>query len=198
MRLFFALEIPIEVKARISRVQDELRAAVPEGYLRFVKPELLHITLAFLGEVDPGRLPEVKAIAQAITANCTPTHVKFEGIGCFPAWRSPQVIWVGVDEAGVPPTGIKGPLTNLGDQLSKQCSHLGDAKLEASTLLHVTIARSNTRLTRDRARAVAGPVAAKTWTDLGEATVPEILLFESTLGKGPTQHEIIARFPFQA
>ncbi len=198
MRLFFAIDIPIDIKSRIATVQDELRASIPDGYLRFVSPDLLHVTLSFLGEVAADRLQEVIARAQSITSACAPTKINFQGIGCFPAWRSPQVLWVGVDEDGAPPTSFKGPMTNLGNDLSRACSSLGSAEPESSTLLHVTIARSNTKMTPDRAKAVAAPVAAQSWTDLGESKVSEILLFESTLGKGPTRHDVVARFPFKA
>ena len=210
MRLFFAVEVPPDVKARIVDVQNQLRATIPEGYLRYVKPDLLHVTLAFLGEVPADRLPEVNQIATKLASQSPTTKIAFQGIGCFPAWRSPQVLWVGVDEdittgdiatnseLRAPSSGFKkGPLTDLGNQLSNQCADLGDAKLETSTVLHVTLARSNTKLTKDKARTVAEPVNAQSWTDLGEAKVTEILLFESTLGQGPTQHTAIERFPLK-
>lgn len=197
MRLFFAVQVPEEVKTCLLQAQNELRKAIPEGYLRYTRPDLLHATLAFLGEVHQEHLQDLTEVANALCAQTPAIKITFEGIGCFPAWRSPQVLWLGVEEEAADDNKSTGVLTKLGNELSARCSTLGNAKLETTTVLHVTLARSNTKLTRERAKVVSEVAHSLTWTSFGEAEVTEILLFESTLGKGPHEHKIIHRFALQ-
>jgi hypothetical protein len=54
-RIFIALPVPQEVRRGIQRVQEQLRRALPQRCVRWNKPEQLHRTLIFLGNVDAAR-----------------------------------------------------------------------------------------------------------------------------------------------
>ena len=94
MRLFIAIELPEEVKQGIARVQDQLkRSGASAGWTR---PEGIHLTLKFLGEVSDEKVQEIMA-ALAYAAQGTGTlNLSVEGAGAFPQMKNPRVLWVGV------------------------------------------------------------------------------------------------------
>ena len=94
MRLFVALEISAAVRAAIESLIRELKPL--DHSWKWVRAENLHVTLKFLGEVAPGKLPEgIEALRHAPTAG--PVALKFRGLGFFPKERRPSVLWVGMD-----------------------------------------------------------------------------------------------------
>ena len=94
IRSFIAIDIPSEVKSGLSALQNSLRhlgAAVS-----WTRPEGVHLTLKFLGDVDPSSLPDiVKGLHDAV-GSATAFPVIVEGVGLFPNPRRPRVLWVGL------------------------------------------------------------------------------------------------------
>jgi RNA 2',3'-cyclic 3'-phosphodiesterase len=89
MRLFIAIELPDELK----RLLEGMRTDIPGS--RWVPLEQIHLTLAFLGQVDDTALdPLIWALA-AIKA--PGFNLCFSGTGCFPDRRRPRVLWVGLE-----------------------------------------------------------------------------------------------------
>ena len=98
MRLFTAIELTDRARAEIAAEQQRvLEALGPHGRLRLVKPEQMHLTLVFIGEVDDAR---GAAIAQLMTGDVpvAPFRVAFGGIGAFPPRGAPRVLYVNVVE----------------------------------------------------------------------------------------------------
>jgi 2'-5' RNA ligase len=94
MRLFVALEIPEPVRREVRRRMAGLRERLPRA--RWVNPDVLHLTLLFLGEVPPegvaalaGRLGDAFAPFPALP-------LRLAGAGTFPAGRPARVAWIGV------------------------------------------------------------------------------------------------------
>ncbi len=95
-RLFVAITVPERVKARVLDVQEQLRRLLPEPAARWTKPEQLHLTLRFLGNVESAR---AGALTEALRGACSgfgALQLRASGIGFFPRPRSPRVAWVGV------------------------------------------------------------------------------------------------------
>ncbi len=90
MRLFIAINFDDETKARMLDVQDRLRA---KGRGRFTTPENLHLTLAFLGEVDEARLPSLKDVMSSLTV--PRMELRFSHVGCFR--RDSELWWIGAE-----------------------------------------------------------------------------------------------------
>ena len=84
LRLFVACELSDEIRAALARVQDELQNS-GAGNLRWVRPEGIHITLKFLGQVERERVPEVTAaLASMITDRVdrnVQVHLVFGNLG---------------------------------------------------------------------------------------------------------------------
>src|SRR4051812_22284117 len=97
IRLFVAINLPTALKTTLAKVQQDLQSTMNPEMLKTIDSEQLHITLKFLGYVEPSSRPAIeKAIAQACTG-CEHFHLRAERAGCFPGPRSPRVIWVGIE-----------------------------------------------------------------------------------------------------
>src|SRR3979409_1415226 len=101
MRLFIAVPLPPELTGRAAAL---LPAALPA--LKRVRPELMHLTLAFLGWTPDERLNAVVEAAQAAVAGHRAFDLAFAGAGRFPATGRPRVVWLGIGEGKEPLAGL--------------------------------------------------------------------------------------------
>lgn len=94
MRLFIAIELPDEITQGISRVQEQLRkAGASAGWTR---PEGIHLTLKFLGEVPDAKVQEIMQALDGAVKGSGKLTLKVEGAGMFPNVKNPRVLWIGV------------------------------------------------------------------------------------------------------
>ncbi len=93
-RTFIALPIPALLRAKLERLQ-RLIAPSLEG-AKWVVPDMFHVTLAFLGDVDDIDLNRVcKAVAAAVK-DIPPFGLTIKGFGAFPDAGEPRVLWAGL------------------------------------------------------------------------------------------------------
>src|SRR5215813_7147073 len=93
MRIFIALDIPAEIRARMVEFMERARPFASEG--RWARPEGLHVTLKFVGELKDDKLAKIKSALTSVKT--APFDVNFAGAGFFPVAKSPRVFWIGVD-----------------------------------------------------------------------------------------------------
>src|SRR5882672_5354975 len=67
VRLFVALPVSAAVKEELRRLQTELQERLSGDWVRWTRPEQLHLTLCFLGEVEAGR---VEGLIGAVRGVC--------------------------------------------------------------------------------------------------------------------------------
>lgn len=91
MRLFIAAQLPDQVVQALSETSAALRDSV-RG--RYVRPDLFHVTLAFLGEVDPWRVDDVQAALARACAGHQQFDVRLGELGCF-GKRAKATLWQG-------------------------------------------------------------------------------------------------------
>ncbi len=93
-RLFIAAPIDDSVKSNLERVGW---AANARG-VKWVEPENMHLTLAFLGDVEESRIPEVEYVIYAATEGIDePLSLQAQGLGAFPDEEKARVLWAGLD-----------------------------------------------------------------------------------------------------
>jgi len=92
VRLFVAVALPPEVASAAFALLPEVPA------LRRVRPDLMHVTLAFLGTVDDARLDDVIAAAADAAAGQPGFRVSLASLGRFPPGGSPTVAWLGIGQ----------------------------------------------------------------------------------------------------
>ncbi len=173
MRCFVAIDMPQELRDRLVRLQDELRRA--EADVRWVRPETLHLTLRFLGEIDASAASRLGKDLAAEAAGRPPLPISIEGAGLFPT-----VVWVGC-------RGELAPLAAAVDAVARAAGLPADGK---PFVPHVTIGRVKTTRNVERLRAAlpGGP--------LGAFVARELLLVRSTLTPAGPIYEGAGTFPF--
>jgi 2'-5' RNA ligase len=89
MRLFIAIELPDDIKLALGRLRMEIPGA------RWVPEEQMHLTLAFLGEVEETTAEQLTGKLASI--QLTGFELRFSRTGCFPNRQRPRVLWVGLE-----------------------------------------------------------------------------------------------------
>ena len=96
LRIFVAIPVPAAVRNEMVRVQHELQPLAPRGVVRWTKPEQLHLTLQFLGDVSSDRVAGLQESLRTACSGVTPLPLRAQGFGFFPNARSPRVVWIGI------------------------------------------------------------------------------------------------------
>ena len=134
VRAFIAIELTPTILNALGDLQDRLKQDVPPKVVRWVRPQGIHLTLKFLGDV-PGA--QIAAVAEALQEACVP-HAPFSfsigGMGCFPNPRRPRVVWVGVDEPS-------GALARLQRDVERAIGPLGFPPEQRRFSPHLTLGR---------------------------------------------------------
>lgn len=169
MRTFVAVDIDRAVKERLQDLIRELKRH--SAGVRWVKPEGMHLTLKFLGEVSPERIAEVRAVMDAVTDGCAPFTIRVRGTGAFPPnSRSPRVLWSGLER--VP------ELITLQSSLDRALEKLGFSRETRDFRPHLTLGRvrSPRKLT-----PLLEHLRRHQETEFGNVRVGALILFESRL-----------------
>ena len=96
LRTFIAIEFDQEVRDGLSRVQGKFKRSAPDGAVKWVNPEAVHLTLKFLGDTPVSKISKVADALAAACEGLDAFDLSIEGRGCFPNCRRPRVIWVAV------------------------------------------------------------------------------------------------------
>jgi 2'-5' RNA ligase len=175
MRLFIAIELPDEVKTPLGSMQIQIPGS------RWVPREQIHLTLAFLGEVDDTMLTRLTAELSQIRISgfC----LRFTTTGCFPDRRRPRVLWVGLE-----PEPLLESLAILVRRAVLACNIPQE---ERPFSPHITLAR----LKFPAAREVAAFLDYPPKQDLPLVSVQEFVLFQSSLTPQGAIHTAVKVFP---
>jgi len=172
VRLFAAVRLPPEVAARASAVLPRMRA------LRPVEPELMHVTLAFLGAVDDARLDDVIAATREAAATSHAFRLSLDAVGRFPERGSPDVAWLGIGEGSA-------EMGALASALRAALASRGIAFDDKPFRAHVALARVRERADREEAREVSQAIRAAARPGIA-FTADAVSVVESRLSpKGP-------------
>lgn len=168
MRCFLAVEIPEEQRGVISAGLATLARKLPEA--KWVRPEGLHITLKFLGELAEQLAQETVAqLAELLVQAPLEVPVRLAGAGFFPDLRRPRVAWLGGEAPG---------LERWARAAEEAAALCGVPEEPRGFSLHVTLARLSRPWPEGAVRRFLEEVGR--W-ELPPFMAREIVLFESTL-----------------
>jgi 2'-5' RNA ligase len=138
LRTFIAVEIPAQVHALLSTVQGELREMLGDAAnsVRWARPEGVHLTLQFLGDVPSGSIPAIERALRVASEYATPFSLQVGGLGAFPNPQRPRVIWVGLTGD----TQSMAALNSLQETITNQMTALGFTP-DKSFKPHLTLGR---------------------------------------------------------
>lgn len=183
MRLFVSIQPDAAVRAWFAASQERLGKALRRfsRELRWVDLASMHLTLAFLGEVDDA----APMVQQLERCHCLPMDLTVEGLGVFPNPRRPSVLWAGVvDRTGRLAALQADVATALAPFVEPECRpfepHLTLARIKRGPHSHLGAAIA----------ALAGgwDSAPVSWH------VDHFCLMESRLGSGGAQYSVVRVF----
>ncbi|MCZ6792510.1 MAG: RNA 2',3'-cyclic phosphodiesterase [Planctomycetota bacterium] len=174
MRAFLAIDFPESLKRIYAQALVSFRERFPAP--RWVRPECLHLTLRFLGEIPSEAGPALQAPVARLASEVDPFPVSIADPGSFGSPREPRVYWFALREG-------RGRLEKMQSRLENLLREAGHAAEEKPWTPHITVARHP----RDRRRgAVASAseweaAARETLLDGARFEVTEVTLMSSTL-----------------
>ena len=180
IRSFVAVDLDDpEIKNRITKAQQDLEQT--GASLKIVQPELMHLTLRFLGEIPQ---PTVQRVIEAMgELRFSPFEVVFSGVGVFPNIRRISVVWIGITKG-------QERLSDIFEQLEPRLRRLGLQPDNKGFSPHLTIARVRSGLNKEQ---LAKSVESMREIEFGRMEVKAVRLKKSTLTpRGPiysTLHE---------
>ncbi|MFH1926687.1 MAG: RNA 2',3'-cyclic phosphodiesterase [Chloroflexota bacterium] len=173
LRCFVAIELEEAIHQEIHRTQALLRNDPAGRYGRWVRPEGIHLTLKFLGDVPADQIDAITQAIRDAAEGVAPFRVSFGGLGCFPNTRFPRVIWIGVEDPG-------GTLLQLQQAVEANLSALGYPPERRAFHPHLTLARTR-RVSKGEQTALGKLVERSQVNRPGDMLVREISLMRSEL-----------------
>lgn len=177
MRLFIAIELPDDIKRLLNRLRCLVTGA------RWVPVEQVHLTLAFLGEVEDGTLKLLTNELATIHVPCF--DIRFGGTGCFPNRGQPHVLWVGLEPEPL--------LSSLATQVRTSVVACGIPLEERPFSPHITLARLKSPVAGEVAPFLDHPPLQ----EFPPVTVCEFILFQSRLTSHGAIHSPIKGYALQ-
>jgi 2'-5' RNA ligase len=181
MRAFIAIDLPLQIRNELARWRAEF-CKLGSG-ARWTRPEGIHLTLKFLGEISDAQVGEVtQALASLGPFAAFPVEIK--GFGFFPDARRPRVFWAGVE---APPE-----LAQLARRVEDALHNIGFPHEQRAYSPHLTLARFREPSPQP---ALADAVERQSEISRGLFDVREFYLFESRLRPQGAEYRQVARFP---
>jgi 2'-5' RNA ligase len=174
IRAFIALPLPEDIKetlqTAINRIREKNRS------VRWVRPDALHITLKFLGDIPEDLLERLPQALDEAAWGSQPLNLSLAGFGVFPAVKRPRVVWAGL-------SGDVKELSALASSVEAACARCGIPGEKRPFSAHITLGR----------------LKIPTMLDLGSSslagkfTVSEVLLYRSELLPGGPRYAVLHR-----
>jgi 2'-5' RNA ligase len=182
VRLFVAIDLEDAARKAIAAAQERLTKALDiDRNLKWITPSRIHLTLAFLGEIQDDA---VAGLVEPLSADLRtpPFDAEFDGLGVFPPRGAPRVLWLGVGEGAREIVEVQREiahrLANLGVELERRPFHP-----------HLTLGRWR----RSRAADARRAVAADRQTTRARTRIDHVTLYRSRLATGGPTYTPLAR-----
>ena len=180
-RVFCAVELPDEVRARLEDHVRRLRKEVPEAAASWSRVENIHLTLKFFGNVEVKRIERISAAAERAVKAFSAFQIGVGGTGVFPRPSRPQVLWIGISDPS-------GQLAALQERFENECAVEGFPKEDRAYRPHLTIAR----LRKPEGARQLADTHLQMKFEMIEMPVKEIVIFHSELSPKGSTYTIIS------
>jgi 2'-5' RNA ligase len=180
-RGFVAVPLPETIRNEAAAVVERLRGCAE---VRWTATANLHLTLKFLGNVEPRVLPALAAGLAGVARTAVPFEIELQGAGAFPRVDRPQVVWIGV-------VGGQEALAALAAGVDRACADAGFSREERPFRAHLTLGR-----VKPASGAGDLPARLRSLCDvpLGAARIERFELMQSTLTPRGPVYSVVESF----
>ena len=187
LRLFVALPVPAEVKKVLAETQGELRKLLPGASASWTHPDRMHLTLRFLGDVEPTRVEALTSSLSAAVKDFGSIELIAERPGCFPDARRPRVVWIGVHDGAQ-------RLTELQRRIVCATAAFTQEPEDRQFTGHITLARVK-QIQRPHTKAIASFMEGMANRQFGAWTAAKVELVRSELSATGSRYTCVTEFP---
>jgi len=184
-RAFLAVDPPDELRASIGRLQDRLKDLVPS--VRWTRPEQLHVTLAFLGDVPNDAIDALRRAVLEAAAECPAFEVSVGGLGAFPSIQRPRVVWLGLEGDQVE------RFSQLHERILQALRAAGHPPADDRFHPHITLGRVRTRSRKPPDLDEAVRVASN--RPEGRMPVAQVVTYASVLRPEGPVYQVLDQAP---
>jgi 2'-5' RNA ligase len=169
IRSFLAVELPEAIRKRIEEIQADLSSSNSD--VRWVRPEKIHLTLKFFGNIEEPRVDAITKSIEPLVAGTPHFSLEVRGMGVFPNIRNPRIIWMGlIDEKQV--------LNPLQKQMESALETIGFQVEDRPFRPHLTLGRMNSGRGKNE---LIGKIEKYKEERFGDFEVERFVLFKSDL-----------------
>lgn len=168
VRSFIALELTPEIQRHLAQVQNELKKSGAD--VKWAKPEGIHLTLKFLGNVSLELIDEIKKVIDRVACDHKSFELKIGQLGVFPKIEHPRVIWTGIEQG-------KEKTLELAQDLEEHLIKLGFLREKQSFHPHLTLGRVRSERNRNQLKRFLQSITSPQETMQAKT----LALFKSTL-----------------
>ncbi len=173
IRSFVAIELSEEARKGLARLRRGLERD-EHGFVKWVDPHGIHLTLKFLGNIPSERVTEITDAIRKATQGISPFHLEISGLGAFPSLKQARVFWVGI-------SGELDKLSGLQQNIDSALAALGFAREERPFVPHLTLARIREGASPAERRSFGELVGSTTFEDKYPVEVEAVRLMRSHL-----------------
>jgi 2'-5' RNA ligase len=184
LRAFLAIQPAAEALRALRDLQRELGDVGAD--VRWVPVESMHLTVQFLGDVREAEVPEIDRRLRERFATIEPFDLECRGLGVFPNWKRPRVVWIGLHGDG---------LDAVAESAETVLSPLGFPPEEREFSPHITIGRMrSTRGWESLSRALR----ERNEQSIATSRIDHATLYRSQLRPDGAVYTPIVELPFKA
>jgi len=187
MRAFIAVNIPVVVKQKLQDEIDRLSMVILGNPVRWVRPEGIHLTLQFLGEISNSHKGEIHHTLEREVEKHPFFTLDVGGFGCFPNSRRPRILWIGITEK-------TGTLTKMQTAIVGKMGQLGFRKEGRAFHPHLTLGRVKRNISLSDLTQIQDAVEKYVVEQIGQFEVRELHLVRSILRPSGAEYSSLGEY----
>jgi len=184
MRGFIAIQLPKEIKDILAGIQDDLKQA--QADVKWVKPQNIHLTLNFLGEIDEDLTKKIQKIIDQIAGKNPCFSLCLNQLGAFPKLLTPRVIWINLTN--------EKPVLVIARELKMRLREIGLAQESRKFSTHITLGRVRSGLNQEALIKKLELLNSNKAAGQTEFNVRSLTLFKSTITNSGPIYETIYEY----
>lgn len=184
LRAFLAVDIGAEVRENLRRLQERLKRSQADA--RWVRPESIHLTLRFLGDILEADLPKLEPVMAAASAGQPPVELTVAGWGMFPNPKRPRVLWVGLPQG-------REKLSQVAEALERGLLAAGFGPEDRPWKPHLTLARFQSPRNLESLSKILAKEGEQVY---GRIQADRLTLFQSRLQRGGAIYTVLRESAF--
>ena len=173
LRTFIAVDIPRPIQGTLQQKINDLRKAIGDSCVRWVKADTIHLTLKFLGDVSPANVEILTQMLRTEAESCQPFDITISGLGSFPNSKRARVLFIGIQA----PAGLEA----LQRGIESAAERLGYESEGRPFSPHLTIGRVRQEASSSDLQRIRRVLEETKIDSLGTARVDSVHLYKSDL-----------------